>query len=171
MEIRVKTIYDRKALTAMARGMRKTVRRKRSRRSRIVGWVLVALALLLGAGDLILDPGWEGWLDLAVAALLLAVLLTEDQINGLLAGRKLLPGSREVETVFTDADYVTTIQNAQTRWSYESIRAIAEGTEFIVLALSNRHAQAYDKGGISAGTAEELLALLRDKTGLPVTPM
>ena len=110
-------------------------------------------------------------MDLAVAAVLLVVLLTEDRVNGFFAGRKVLPGSREVETVFTDADYVAAVQNAQTRWSYESIRAIAEGKEFIVLALSDRHAQIYDKGGISGGTAEELLSLLREKTGLPVTQM
>ena len=171
MEIQVKTVYDQNALTAMARGLRKTVRRKRSRRSRAVGWVLIALALLFGVGDLILDPSWKGWLDLAVAAALLAVLLTEDRLNGFFAGRKVLPGSREVETVFTEQDYVATAQNAQTRWSYEGIRAIAEGKDFIVLALSDRHAQVYDKGGMSGGTAEELLALLRDKTGLPVTQM
>lgn len=171
MEIHVKTVYDQKALTAMARGLRKTVRRKRSRRSRAVGWVLVALALLFGVGDLILDPGWEGWLDLGVAAVLLVVLLTEDRVNGFLAGRKMLPGSREVEAVFTEQDYVTTVQNAQTRWSYESIRAIAQGKDSIVLALSDRHAQIYDKGGISGGTAEDLLKRLGEKTGLPVIQM
>ena len=171
MEIHVKTVYDQKALTAMARGLRKTVRRQRSRRSHIVGWVLVVLALLFGVGDLALNPGWKGWVDLAVAAVLLVVLLTEDRVNGFFAGRKVLPGSREVEAVFTDADYVAAVQNAQTRWNYESIRAIAEGKEFIVLALSDRHAQIYDKGGISGGTAEELLSLLREKTGLPVTQM
>lgn len=171
MEIHVKTVYDQKALTAMARGLRKTVRRKRSRRSRAVGWVLVALALLFGVGDLILDPGWEGWLDLAVAVVLLLILLTEDRVNGFLAGRKMLPGSREVEAVFTEQDYVTTVQNAQTRWSYASIRAIAQGKDYIALALSDRHAQIYDKGGISGGTAEDLLKLLGEKTGLPVIQM
>ena len=171
MEIQVKTVYDQKALTAMARGLRKTVRRKRSRRSHIVGWVLVVLALLFGVGDLALNPGWKGWVDLAVAAVLLVVLLTEDRVNGFFAGRKVLPGSREVETVFTEQDYVATVQNAQTRWSYESIQAIAEGKEFIALALSNRHAQVYAKGGISGGTAEELLSLLQTKTGLSVTKM
>lgn len=171
MEIQVKTVYDQKALAAMARGLRKTVRRKRSRRSRVVGWVLVALALLFGVGDLILDPGWEGWLDLGVAVMLLVVLFTEDQLNGFFAGRKLLPGSREVETVFTEQDYVATVQNAQTRWSYESIQAIADGKEFIALALSNRHAQVYAKEGSAGGTAEELLSLLQTKTGLSVTKM
>lgn len=171
MEIHVKTVYDQRALTAMARGLRKTVRRKRSRRSHIVGWVLVVLALLFGVGDLALNPGWKGWVDLAVAAVLLVVLLTEDRVNGFFAGRKVLPGSREVETVFTEQDYVAAVQNAQTRWSYASIRAIAEGKEFIILALSDRHAQIYDKGGISGGTAEELLSLLREKTGLSVTQM
>ena len=171
MEIHVKTVYDQRALTAMARGLRKTVRRKRSRRSHIVGWVLVVLALLFGVGDLALNPGWKGWVDLAVAAVLLVILLTEDRVNGFFAGRKVLPGSRDTETVFTEQDYVATVQNAQTRWSYESIRAIAEGKDYIVLALSDRHAQIYDKGGISGGTAEELLSLLREKTGLPVTQM
>lgn len=171
MEIQVKTVYDQRALTAMARGLRKTVRRKRSRRSRAVGWVLIALALLFGVGDLILEQGGKMWLDLAVAAVLLAVLLTEDRLNGFFAGRKVLPGSREVETVFTEQDYVAAVRNAQTRWSYASIRAVAEGKDYIVLALSDRHAQVYDKRGISGGTAEELLALLRDKTGVTVTKM
>ncbi|WP_195279306.1 YcxB family protein [Clostridium sp. J1101437_171009_A5] len=171
MEIKIRTHYDRDALTAMARGLRKTVRRKKSRRSRIVGVVLMVLAFLFGAGDLILNPGWKAWLDLGVAVVLLLILLTEDRVNGFLAGRKVLPGARDTETVFTEYDYTTTIQNAETRWSYESIRAIAEGENFIVLALSDRHAQVFDKRGITAGTPEELRTLLRDKTGLPVTKM
>lgn len=171
MEIQVKTVYDQKALTAMARGLRKTVRRKRSRRSHIFGWLVLALALVLGLAPLFQEPPELNGLTLAVAAVLLAVLLFEDAVNGFFAGRKLLPGSREVETVFTEQDYVATVQNAQTRWSYESIQAIAEGKEFIALALSNRHAQVYAKGGISGGTAEELLSLLQTKTGLPVIKM
>ena len=171
MEIHVKTVYDQQALTAMARGLRKTVRRKRNRRSRVVGKILMVLALLLGIAILRTGFCWQGVADLVVAVVLLAVLLTEDQVNGYFAGRKAMPGARDTETVFTEQDYVSTAQTAQTRWSYESIRAIAEGREFIVLALSDRHAQIYDKGGISGGTAEELLSLLREKTGLPVTQM
>lgn len=171
MEIHVKTVYDQRALTAMARGLRKTVRRKRNRRSRIVGGVLMVLALLLGVSILRTGLCWQGVADLVVAVVLLAVLLTEDQVNGYFAGRKAMPGARDTETVFTEQDYVATAQTAQTRWSYEGVCGIAEGKDYIVLALSNRHAQVYDKRGISGGTAEELLTLLQDKTGLPVTKM
>lgn len=171
MNIQVKTLYSQPALTAMARGLRKTVRRKRSRRSHVLGFGLTALALLLGAVDLLTEPSWVGGVDLALAALLLAVLLTEDWINGFLAGRKMMPGSRESETVFTDADYVTTVQTAQTRWTYEGVRAIAEGRDYLVLALGPRHAQVFDKRGIAGGEEEALCSLLREKTGLPITNM
>jgi len=42
MEFKFETAYDQKALSAMARGLRKTVRLKKSRRSHIIGWVVMA---------------------------------------------------------------------------------------------------------------------------------
>ena len=47
MEFVFETDYDSKAMTAMARGLRKTVRKKHSRRSHIFGWIVIVLALLL----------------------------------------------------------------------------------------------------------------------------
>lgn len=46
MEFTTTTDYDMKTLTAMARALRKTVRKKRSRRAHIFGWIVVLLGIL-----------------------------------------------------------------------------------------------------------------------------
>ena len=47
MEFTTTTDYDMKTLTAMARALRKTVRKKRSRRAHIFGWIVVLLGTFL----------------------------------------------------------------------------------------------------------------------------
>lgn len=47
MEFTCTTVYDHKALTAMNRAMRKTVRKKQSHRSRISGIIVMFLALVM----------------------------------------------------------------------------------------------------------------------------
>ena len=47
MEFIFDTVYDQKAVTAMAHGLRKTIRKKHSRRSHVFGWLVIGLVLLL----------------------------------------------------------------------------------------------------------------------------
>ena len=47
MEFTTTTDYDMKTLTAIARALRKTVRKKRSRRAHIFGWIVVLLGTFL----------------------------------------------------------------------------------------------------------------------------
>ena len=62
------TNYDFKALTAMARALRKTVRRKTSRRVRVFGGIAVAVGLLLAV------PWYQGYeFGLSTAVTILAV--------------------------------------------------------------------------------------------------
>ncbi len=168
MPVQIQTRYDQKALTAMARGLRKTVRRKRSRRSHVFGWLVLALALVLGLAPLFQEPPEVNGLTLAVAAVLLAVLLFEDAVNGFFARRKLMPGTEESTTTFTGEHYITRTRAGETIWPYENIQAIAEGERYLVLALSRRHAQAFDKQGLTQGSLEELRTLLQERTGLPI---
>ena len=48
-EFTFETDYDISALSAMARALRKTVRKKQSRRSRIFGWTVAVLGILTTA--------------------------------------------------------------------------------------------------------------------------
>lgn len=47
MEFTTATDYDMKTLTAMAKALRKTVRKRKSRRAHIFGWIVVLLGTLL----------------------------------------------------------------------------------------------------------------------------
>ena len=170
--IKVKTVYDQKALTAMARGLRRTVRKKHSRISRVIAGIIIALGLVTGIAPALLEPG-EGvqWMCLLAAALLLVILCTEDWVNGFLARKKALPGTTETEAVFEADGYSTITQVGTTVWKYEAIRAIAESERYLVFVFSNRHAQIHDKTGRTQGTPEELAALIREKTGLPIVKL
>ena len=46
MEFTCHTTYDHKALTSMARAIRKTVRAKRSRQIRVYAWIIIGLLLV-----------------------------------------------------------------------------------------------------------------------------
>lgn len=171
MELEIRTKYDLPALTAMARGLRKTVRRRRSRITRIFGLLVVALGLFLGLITLRLDPPEVGWPSVIVSVLLAAVMLTEDRVNGFFAKNKVLPGTEDVLIRFDPEEYTSYTQVGESKWHYGNIQAIAEGERYLVLALSKRHAQAFDKQGFIQGDIEQLRALLTEKTGLPICKM
>ena len=116
MEIICSTTYDRRALSALARALRKTVRRTRSRLLRVWCWVLLVLSLL---------SAWVSWgewgtvaLNGAVAVLMLAVLLGEDAINAFFARRNALPGMEVCTVRFLEEHYETKIAGAATQWQY-----------------------------------------------------
>ena len=147
MEFRFETDYNLETLTAMAKGLRQTVRKKRSRRTRIfAGNLLVPLAML----------------NVIYAS------LQEDRLNGRVAKRNVLPGTEHASCVFGEDGYTIKTSVTESRFSYAQIRAVAELPRYLVLALSNNQAQAFDKESLSGGTIEEFRAFLADKTGKPV---
>ena len=81
MEFRFETRYDQRGLTAMARALRKTIRKKGSRRSHISGWCIVALAVVLVAAGRVTGGPWtlRDTLNCGVGVILTAILLTEDR--------------------------------------------------------------------------------------------
>lgn len=102
MEFSIETVYDAKAVRAMCRGLRKTLRAKRSRRSHILGWTAAALALMLNLGRPIDFRSALTWA--AMAAVILA-LLFEDRINGYIARKRAVPGTERAFTVFREDGY------------------------------------------------------------------
>jgi hypothetical protein len=167
MRFVIQTTYDQKGMTAMARTLRKTLRRKKSIRTHIFGGVVLAAAALLLIAD-----GWplsaNGWLTAVTALVILVVMVLEDWLNGWLAGKKILPGSETGETVFTEEGYVTTTAAAETRWHHDQIKAAFETKDYFVFFLSDRHGQIYDKHGFLEGTPEGFRAFISEQTGRPV---
>ena len=162
MEFVFETDYDRKAMTAMAKGLRKTVRKKRSRRSHIFGWIVIALGLLLSwPSEEVKASDVVTWIAIAV---MLGALVFEDRLNGYFARKKMLPGTSHAKAIFTEDGYRSETQMGNTEWKYENITAMAETKDYFVFLFSKNHAQVYDKRTLTGGTADEFRAFMQEKT-------
>lgn len=162
MEFTFETTYDQKALTAMARGLRKTLRKKRSRRSHIFGWIVIALALLLVFRSGTLD--FRAVITLLAALLMLLALVFEDQLNGYFAKKRMMPGTEKASSHFTDEGFSSTTEVGRTEFHYGKIIALAETGDYFLFLFSSSHAQVYDKRTLTGGTVDEFRAFIQNKT-------
>ena len=170
MDLRFETNYDLGTLTAMAKGIRRTVRKKRSRRVHVFAVIVVLLGIfMLLAGLLSREPFTAQ--DAVTLIAVLGVLVTglsEDRLNARAAKARLLPGTEHAITVFDEDGYTMTTSVTETRWQYAQILAIAETKRYFIFMLSKNHAQAVDKEGMQGGSAEAFRAFITEKTGKPV---
>ena len=167
MEFKNETTYNQKAVTAMAKALRKTIRKKRSKRSHIFGWIVMVLALLLS-----FIPGEEGfqitfktivtWL---ITLILFLVLIWEDWLNGYIARRRLLPGTEKVTTCFDEEGYYSESEFGKSEWKYEKIERIAELKGYFVFIFNMSHAQVYSKRHLKGGSVDEFRGFIEEMTG------
>ena len=169
MKFTFETAYNAKTMAVMARALRKTVRRKHSRRSHIFGWIVTVLALLLIVKNFAFDFRTVVT-ALAVLAILTA-LLFEDRINGYVAKKRLLPGTDRATAEFTAEGYSSATEVGKSVWSYDKIAMIAETADFFVFIFSASHAQLYDKRSLQGGTVDEFRRFIETATGKTVQPV
>lgn len=169
MNISCETQYDQKAMTAMAKALRKTIRKKKNRRSHILGWILAALALFLAFWSpetgfyFILNS--RSFITLTLAIVLTVVLIWEDHINGYLACRRLLPGTEKSKTVFRNNEFVSATAAGISTFGYDRVVMLAETEDYFVFIFSVSHAQVYDKKHFSDGSPEDFRAFIEQVTG------
>lgn len=162
----VQTTLDLKAMTALARVTRKTLRRGRKGPVRMLAWFVVAAEAFLTW--VYIRGGQDGWLtNVLLGLIMLAAILGEDPANGLAALRRIPPGSREVNTTFSDEScYICRSQSGESWLPYQQIKAACETRDYFVILMDRNQGQVFDKKGLTWGTAEELRELIRKKTGL-----
>lgn len=166
MEFRCETVYDRKSLTALAKGLRKTGRSKHSRRAHIFGWVVAVLGTLLIIKDFTLDA--QTIVSMTAVLAILIVFIWEDRINGAIAGKRALPMLRKSSVVFREDGYSSETELGKSEFGYDHIIAVAELPEHFVFVFSKNHGQVYDKNTLEGGTAEEFRTFLEEVTGKKV---
>ncbi len=170
MEFIVETTYNQKALTAMAKAVRKTARKKRAKRSHIFGWIVIALAILLTLAEI--KDGFEltanRVITLLAALVILVVLLFEDKINGYVARKRMLPGTEKSRVTFTEDGFYSETEVGKSEWNYDKILLLAETKDYFIFVFSPSHAQVYDKNNFSGGTAQEFRKFICDITGKPM---
>lgn len=172
MEFTFETVYNQKAVTTMARTLRKTLRKKRSRRSHIFGWIVLVIAVLLTLplGDKEFVVNFKTIITWIAALAILVALLFEDRMNGYIARKRMLAGMDRTTTVFNDESYVTTTSIGKTEFPYDrNIDLLAETEDYFVFVFDKSHAQVYDKHALSGGTLEEFRKFISEKTKREIT--
>ena len=151
MEFCFDTVYDTSALTVMAKALRKTLRKKHSRRSHIFGWLIMLLALFLALRGLP-SLSFKDGTTLLVSLILLLTLLLEDRLNGLIAKKRMLVGTERAKSVFTEESYTSATAIGESVFYYENVAALAESRGYFVFLFSFSHAQIYDKRTLTGGS-------------------
>lgn len=162
----IQTTIDQRAMTALARATRKTIRRGRNGPVRLLAWFVVLLEGYLTVT--FLRGGVGGWqVNALLGAVMLACILSEDWVNGAIGLRRTSPDSREVNAAFQeDSCYVCRARSGEAWWPYQQVIAAIEMEDYFVLLLDRKHGQVFDKKGFTWGTPEEFRELIRKKTGL-----
>ena len=163
MKFSFETQYNAKTLSVMAKALRKTVRKKRSRRSHIFGWIVVAFSLLL-----LMSDGFRSIATWIAVLIVLIALLFEDRLNGYVAKKRLLPGTDAAVAVFSKNGFVSTTDVGKSEWNYDKIIVIAETADFFVFVFSANHAQLYDKRHLQGGTVDDFRRFIESVTGKTV---
>lgn len=156
-----------RSMTVAARAMRKVLRRKRSILWAIFGWTVFFINALL----LIPFDGESFTLDastvisLLVEVMLLSVLLFQDRINGMIACKNALAGTKEYHVAFGEDSYTVVTAATTSTFHYELIDALAESQDYMILLMKKHYAQPLDKRTLTGGTVEEFKRFLEEKTG------
>lgn len=141
MEFIFETTYGQKVTKTMARVLRKTLRRKHSKRSHIFGWIVMVLALLLvlPIGDRVVTFDFRTVITWLVILIFLLVLIFEDSISGYIARKRMLKGTEKSKATFRDDGYYSETEMGNTEWQY-------------------------DKSNLTGGTVEEFNSFIKEKT-------
>ena len=166
MEFTFKMNYDRKAMTIMARAMRKGLQEEQDKKSRIIGWVFVALTVLI-----LLFSNTFGWVQIAACVLIACFagyLIWQDQINGFLALKKLPVKMRTGKWLFREDGYFSDTEAGESDYSYKNIFMMVESQGYMFLVFHEGTAHIIDLSTIQGGTAADFRKLLRRQTSLTI---
>lgn len=166
MEFIFETNYDTKAISTMAKAMRKTIRKKKNKRTRLIGWLVILLAISISIPSKGEDFTIEAshvitWIAVIIMAL---VLMFEDKMNGYIAQKRMLEGTEKATTIFKEDSYISETQIGKTEFNYENIKEIAETDDYFVFIFDYIHAQIYDKKSISSEMIDAFREFIAKKT-------
>lgn len=92
-------------------------------------------------------------------------MIFEDQINGYIARKRMLPGLNTATVTFNAEGYHSETEIGSSEFKYNTIMLLAETAEYFVFVFSQSHAQIYNKKSITGGTIEEFREFIKGVTG------
>ena len=118
------TVYDMDALTVMARAVRKTTHKKRSKRSHIFGLIVIAVAAVVVAVSVMADKfSFNMFITALAAVVMLMALVFEDRLNAYFSSKRMIKGSEKAVVTFNDDNYISSTEVGTTEFKYDIIEA------------------------------------------------
>ena len=170
MEFTFYTEANAKAMRTLVRTVRKTVRKKQDRFTRIFGIAVIVLALLLviplDGRPFVLNT--SAVITLIAAAVVAIVMVFQDRMNGYIARKRLMPGAANNTAVFHEDSFTSSCEVGTTEWHYDKVLVVAETNDYFVFLYSKMHGQVYEKASMTGGTTDEFRTFIEEKTGRKV---
>lgn len=167
MDFTFETIYDLRAMTAVAKAIRKVLRKRNSLIMRIFGLIVVAVGVYLSTPLSGREMSFSVRSIISYVALLFifVTVFFEDMINGLMARGRLPRGDYYADAMFTDEMFTVGSDAKKASWQYHRINHLAETKYYYIFIFSEHHAEAFEKESLAGITDEEFRAFILEKTG------
>ena len=164
MEYTFNMKYDLKAMTAMARGIRKALQQEHYRKSIIIGSLFVGIGggILLTSGKF----GYQQIIALVVLILWVLYMVFQDYIHGIWASIKMPSDMKKGTWTFREDGFFSTTEKGISGFDYDSIFAMIETEGYLILCFANNQGQVFDVAQLSEEDLAGLRKLLRKKTNL-----
>ena len=166
MEFIFETKYDQKGISVMAEALRKTIRKKKSKKQHLWAILIIILAVILT----IPKNNEEFVITFNLVITWLAVIVMvftfifQDKINGYFARKRMISGMEKSITTFKEDNYISATNIGKTEFYYNNILEIVEKNDYFIFIFDKSHAQIYDKNGITKGNIDEFRNLITKKT-------
>ena len=161
------TTYDVKALTALNRLAEASVRKEKSRRTRMLCWLLGVVGLAAGA-YCYPHQSLVGSLLLLYGVLLLLVGISWKSFQLRSSQRQLQRGMRECTYEFDEDEILCNTQAGIQRYAYEQVFAVAADKDWYAIFFDASHGVILDKAGFTQGDPLSFKAFLGQHTQLPI---
>ena len=166
MEFIFETKYDPKGISVMAEALRKTIRKKKSKKQRVWAILIIILGVMLSMPKNIEEfkITFNFIITWVAIITMIVVLIFQDKINGYIARKRMIAGMEKSITTFKEDGYISETNIGKTEFYYKNINIIVETEEYFVFVFDQSHAQIYDKNGITKGSIDEFKKFITQKT-------
>ena len=161
------TTYDLNALRALNDIAEATVRKDKSRRTKVLGALLGVFGLVAGA---MLYPKQSliGSLLLLYGVVLLLMVLRWKSFQLRTSQQQLQKGMRECTYEFDEEEMICNTEAGVTRHPYEQMFAVVSSQDWYAIFFDESHGVMLDKKGFTTGDAMSFKSFIGQRTMLPI---
>ena len=161
------TTYNRRALTALNDLAEKSVRKEKSRITRLLCFVLGLIGLVAGA-YVYPKQSMVGSLLLLYGVLLLLVGISWKSFQLRSSQRQLQRGMKICTYEFDDDEMICTTEAGVQRYTYEQVFAVVADKNWYAIFFDAGHGVILDKTGFTTGDEPMFKAFIGQHTQLPI---